>query len=682
MHGEFKLYSKQYGDDFYVKENTSMGSKSNTIKQPGLAQQLNYLLYRYITPPLWSARLRSGLIRDSKSDRLPSAGKDGLLFAPGSGTGEYLRLLETLHPRDRIVAEADDVLRHRFDLLGSGPSELPDPIPWHTDFKSGRTWPLIPRSKITRIYPDDLSDVKVPWELSRFYFLIWLGKAHLLTGDSVYADKALKLVDNWIDTNPPGYGVNWVVPMEVAIRAINWIASYGFFTGSTLWTESLRQKIHTSLFMHGDFIRNHLEYSRRLGNHFLSNAVGLIVIGAFFAHTPKGKRWFRFGSRLLERQMDIQVTPDGVDYEKSNSYHRFVLELFIAGYITGKRAGYSFRKGFEDRLHAMFRFVEAYIKPNGQSPNIGDADDGRVIRFRAEEDLNDHRYLLSLGTVLFGDEMLKATSGEFSEAALWLTGIEGYNSFSSVVPAGSKATFRYFREGGYIIVRNDNIYFIMDVGDLGIQGKGGHGHNDTFSFELQIQGEDIIVDPGTYCYTMDPRERQKFRSSAFHNTVVVDGEEIADFQHLWYVRKDTTHPVVTRAEHTGTSVVIEAYHSGYTRLSGSPVHTRFVSIDTVTRDITITDTVSGTGEHTCEAFLHLAPDLNINGSGENTYEVSHRGIRGRIALEGGKSDIISSWYSPGYGRRTPAACIRTRAEGRLPITIRTKFQFLGDGIAG
>src|SRR5205823_6114656 len=41
-----------------------------------------------------------------------------------------------------IVDEADRVLRHEFDLLGSGVVCLGSALPWHEDFKMGRRWRL------------------------------------------------------------------------------------------------------------------------------------------------------------------------------------------------------------------------------------------------------------------------------------------------------------------------------------------------------------------------------------------------------------------------------------------------------------------------------------------------------------------------------------------------------------
>jgi hypothetical protein len=78
-------------------------------------------------------------------------------------------------------------------------------------------------------------------------------------------------------------------------------------------------------------------------------------------------------------------------------------------------------------------------------------------------------------------------------------------------------------------MRNNKDYCIISCGPNGQYGRGGHAHNDKLSFELCIDGEDVIVDPGTYVYTPLPEWRNKFRSTAYHNTVIIDGKEQNNF---------------------------------------------------------------------------------------------------------------------------------------------------------
>ncbi len=51
-----------------------------------------------------------------------------------------------------------------------------------------------------------------------------------------------------------------------------------------------------------------------------------------------------------------------------------------------------------------------------------------------------------------------------------------------------------------------------------MRGRGGHGHNDILSFELFLNGFNVVTDCGAYLYTASREWRNRFRSTAFHNT--------------------------------------------------------------------------------------------------------------------------------------------------------------------
>ncbi len=65
-------------------------------------------------------------------------------FVAPSDREEWARTFRARFPdaQPLVVAAADQAVRHEFDLLGSGPVDLGPSLPWHTDFKSGREWPL------------------------------------------------------------------------------------------------------------------------------------------------------------------------------------------------------------------------------------------------------------------------------------------------------------------------------------------------------------------------------------------------------------------------------------------------------------------------------------------------------------------------------------------------------------
>ena len=60
----------------------------------------------------------------------------------------------------------------------------------------------------------------------QYYFL---GKAYEYTNEQMYVDAFQRYVTDWLDSNPYLCGINWQCPMEVGIRAINWIVAWEFF---------------------------------------------------------------------------------------------------------------------------------------------------------------------------------------------------------------------------------------------------------------------------------------------------------------------------------------------------------------------------------------------------------------------------------------------------------------------
>ena len=49
-----------------------------------------------------------------------------------------LPTLARWEPDETILDRVEPLMRHEFDLLGSGPTQLGERIDWHVDFKTGR----------------------------------------------------------------------------------------------------------------------------------------------------------------------------------------------------------------------------------------------------------------------------------------------------------------------------------------------------------------------------------------------------------------------------------------------------------------------------------------------------------------------------------------------------------------
>lgn len=76
---------------------------------------------------------------------------------------------------------------------------------------------------------------------------------------------------------------------------------------------------------------------------------------------------------------------------------------------------------------------------------------------------------------------------------------------------------KIYADFGVHIFRSDRLFLAVFAGQNGQNGLGGHAHNDKLSFELNIDNENLTLDPGTYLYTPLPEKRNKFRSTKMHN---------------------------------------------------------------------------------------------------------------------------------------------------------------------
>jgi hypothetical protein len=85
-----------------------------------------------------------------------------------------------------------------------------------------------------------------------------------------------------------------------------------------------------------------------------------------------------------------------------------------------------------------------------------------------------------------------------------------------------------FEEGGYTIVREQvakrNMLLIMDHGPLGMAPLAAHGHADALAVWLHLDDQPVFVDAGTYRYHASGPWRERLRSTASHNTLVLAGQ--------------------------------------------------------------------------------------------------------------------------------------------------------------
>lgn len=559
---------------------------------------------------------------------------------------------------EEILQSAEKILENKFDLLGSGLVSLGKNIKWNQDFKSGFIWENRFYKDIEIINLTNNSDVKVPWELSRFQYCITLGKAYALTKDLKYYEKFKEYINDWIEKNPIYYSVNWTCNMDVSIRAINWIAGYYLFKENIDKDKKFKNLFNTSLYGHGEYIYNNLEKSCiSLGNnHYLSNINGLIFLGIYFKdlRCKSPQKWLNKGIIELEKEMFIQNNEDGTNYETSTSYHRLVTELmFFPMLVLEKNDYFVLSERYKIRLKKMFEFMAKITKPNGKVPLIGDVDNGRLFIFSNfySWEINDFRDLIYLGGKYFNDEYLKLIAKDKLQDEIFL--------FDKKEKLKNKSHF--FIEGGYYLLQNENIYCLIRCGELSLRGKGGHSHNDQLSFELNIYGEDFIVDPGVYVYTADKNMRNLFRSTKMHNTVSIKNLEQNKFDHdkLFEMREESFSKCISFKEN-----YFEGEHKGYL-VKGKNIHKRVVEI--TKNKIEINDWIKD-----CEATVNLCLDLEVKVDfDKDKIILNKKNIKVEILTKNSEYKILEAFVSKKYGQLQKSKRIEIyfKNENKLEMTV-------------
>jgi uncharacterized heparinase superfamily protein len=626
------------------------------------------LLVQYVVHQIRANRRRRRLRRHYIRLIAKSAGSTTTLAVPPLDLPTASHLPDALRASaERLYSEAEQILSHRIELLGSGLIELGDEIDWHRDFKSGYRWESAFYQDVEVVRLWDSSDPKVPWELSRGHHLLTLARAARVFEEDRFAVEIERQFSAWLDQNPTGHGINWTGPMEVAIRAVNWVWTLRTLEPWRPIDADVRRRLNTSLQAHARHISANLEGTPLLrSNHFLAGILGLLVLGVALRDEAEAGRFFETAHRAFEREITRQVHDDGVGFEASLPYHALALEIFLIAHVVATGAGRSFSLEYNERLSKMLAASRALRHSDGRLPQIGDADSGRILPAGfARPATLDH--LLWLGATALGGG--RPGAGMPHEEVAWTLGFEAWCR-TMQLPAGADPESTAFPRGGFFVLRSGGSHLVVRCGDVGQNGNGGHAHNDLLSFELS-RGRPVVVDSGTYVYTADPTARNAFRSTAAHNTVVVAGAELNPLPRDELFRlPQFARPRVESWEQSERKIQLTASHDGYRRLKPSVVHRRTFSLDRVSGAVSVDDELLGSGWQEADSFLHFAPDVAPTPLDAGRFEL--RGPEAEVlfvlTVSGvDTTELTEGWISESYGRRVRAPLLVARVRGQLPL---------------
>ena len=518
-------------------------------------------------------------------------------------------------------AEAHDVPTHELTILGKT-INLGDNVDWLADFEGGE-WPNLLSHKYHRILTHDFSqaeyrkhgDIKRVWDLNKHSHFVDLAKAFRASLDPKYQTMMMKQFLDWNQRFPYMHGIGWQQPLIVAQRAINWIICYTL----DAFPEPLHMTLATSLFYHGKYLTENLEmsYTGNNSNHLIGDLAALHLIGL----TLKKRKWARNSLEMLLNEVRKQIYKDGVDYEQSSGYHRYVLEFLTLVWYANKRQP----DFLTDTISRMSGFLNDIAWGDGTLPFLSDWDGAKVW-------VRDHHRPVELYRL-------------------------GRKS------SGSAA----YHDAGYYVMKGGPFRVIFDCGPIGMGGKelATHGHSDLLSFTMSVEGEPFITDPGSGTYTESREIRNYMRSTSGHNTITIDDRDQCGLVGTWAVEKHPK-PILIKWQVGQDVDVVSGEHDGYRPV----VHRREIQLLKKPKFIVrICDDILGDSAHSYQCRFHLSPGIICD---IDSAIVRLASRRSRLTMKFDPTLTVRQdrgWFAPDYGKWIEAPVLAFRGRSALPTRI-------------
>jgi heparinase II/III-like protein len=487
--------------------------------------------------------------------------------------------------RRATIAEAEDLLAHRASFFAFERQPLGDPIDWNRDYASEKRVPTGYAPALDYRNPDEVGDVKYIWELGRMQHLTRLAQAWSLTHDDRFAQEIVDQIADWIGQCPWMMGIHWTSPMEAGLRLISWTWAFHLIRQWPGLTDDFCRLIVRSVWQHLRFIDGNYSLFSSANNHLIAEASGAYLAAAYWSGLKGAARWKTRAKKHLVRQCQRQNHADGVNKEQAFGYQVFVWDLLLIPALMGTAgedkfparfkkgsgtvaatAGHrpkvgrvlrttvpdpflnlaGFPKSYFDRLERMAEFLAWVSDCRGNTPNVGDEDDGLAVNLGGDR----RRPVLSLldtaASVWQRDDFRRWAGNVPAEKTAWLLGtLNLSNQDHPEATAGEPArrVSRSFPEGGYHVLRHgaddEEVLIVFDTGPLGWPATAAHGHADALSLLLHLGGQPVFVDPGTFSYQDTPR-RHYFRATAQHNTLCFGHHDQGEYvnRFLWGKRPE------------------------------------------------------------------------------------------------------------------------------------------------
>ena len=407
------------------------------------------------------------------------------------------------------VAEAEAMARGQFRIFSHTLCDLGYPPQWAKNVLTGRT--ISSSAHWTKSSDAGADDIKGVWEASRFSWAFTLVRAWALDGEARHVELFWKLVEDWMEKNPPNRGPNWMCGQEAALRLIAFTYALQVFRHHPATTDEriLLGARFADATAHRILV--HFDYAlSQSNNHGISEAIGLLTAGTFWPELSAAASWRQQGLQALEAQVANLVADDGGFSQHSTNYHRLFLQLMTWGELVQRAVGTTLPAATRQRVRQATRFLFSLMESDGTVPRYG-ADDGVNLFQLSGCGYDDFRPALGAAMALFLGERLPA--GPWDEAAIFLLGPLPASAASELTctydhPRSGVSTLHHAR--GTAFFRAPTIF------------RHRPAQADQLHVTLRWDDEWITEDPGTYSYNA-PGVMNGLAGARYHNVATVNG---------------------------------------------------------------------------------------------------------------------------------------------------------------
>lgn len=519
---------------------------------------------------------------------------------------------------------------------------------WHLDPVSKTYWPhdiycfdIKYRGSMT------MGDVKYAWEFSRLQFLQPVALHARYTKDAKSLAFVERAISSWHASNPPFVGIGWSSGIELSLRAISLLVVTTLI-GDQLSSQTLG-RIEEILRGHAFWLARYPSRFSSANNHLVSEDAALYLLGAACPFLDGADRMRLHAEQGLIREAQLQILSDGVAAEQSPTYGALTSELLLLCTFVAAHRGTPMPDSVTQRLSAFSEWIFWLAEADGTVPAIGDDDEGRVLTLGQHEPTYATSVAAAIAAFVQRSDIVPPHQFTLRNALA-----------KQVEPAARPSGTRTFGVGGYTIhrarPRNRDVTLVIDHAPLGYLAIAAHGHADALAFTMNVDGQPLFVDPGTYLYHSGHHWRDWFRNTRSHNTVSVEGAEQSVISGAF----NWAHKANARLERVQTEpFMLSVSHDGYEKRFGVEHFRRY----TIEGDaLVLHDALAGGPKRNVEIVLQLSPECEamiernvaiIRRVGDTIARVTFP-CGGWLRSSRGEDRIDGGWVSPHFGAKIPA----------------------------